>query len=569
MNELRQAPPSFTAHWPWIFAALVGVIGVIISLLLWYAQTVTDLSALRDEFHLEAQNLRNIAEQEVQTFTDVLDSIQRLHSISDQINSRDFEEFVEKGMLYQQRILGAFGFVQRIDREGRRLLEQSAAANAPLPIRLTEFDNQGQAVPARDRPEYFALTYQTPTNGLGVPTGFDFGSSSSSAAAIRYMIASGDITLGGEVPAGRIRGRAFFVFAPILYSFYEGRIVPPPGYLIGFSVAVFQPDRLMERLSQSPAARDLRLGLFEPTPGYIAGAGMLTYENTLPVANRTWIFRCEPSAEYLRAHRTRQPELLLFVGLAITVLVTLELLLLAGRARRIERIVQSRTADLTAAKSMLEAEMAERMRLESEILEIGSREKLRVGQDLHDSLGQKLTGAMFLSRTMATKLAEAGHEDRESAERINELLKDSLAQVRRLARGLAPVELGDEGLANALQRLATDARETYGIDCEFHAEGDSRIRDTKTALHLYHIAQEAVNNAARHGQPRGIRITLAAEDGGGRLTVEDDGKGLPEKPTSGGGMGLRIMQYRASMIGGLLDVQRRKEGGTIVTCRFA
>ena len=287
------------------------------------------------------------------------------------------------------------------------------------------------------------------------------------------------------------------------------------------------------------------------------------------MADHAWTFRCTASPDYLQAHRTHRPELILLIGLAITWLVTIELLLLARRGRKIEQIVQARTTDLLAAKAMLEREMSERMRLESEILEISSREKLRVGQDLHDSLGQKLTGAVFLSRTLATKLADAGDEERDSAEHINELLKDALAQVRRLARGLAPVELDDEGLANALQRLAADTRETYGIDCAFHAEDDGRVSDNKASVHLFHIAQEAVNNAVRHGKPGRILITLAAGAGdGGRLVVEDNGAGIPGEAERGQGMGLRIMHYRAAMIGGSLDIQRRRDRGAVVTCRF-
>ena len=190
-------------------------------------------------------------------------------------------------------------------------------------------------------------------------------------------------------------------------------------------------------------------------------------------------------------------------------------------------------------------------------------------RNLHDSLGQKLTGAVFLSRTLATRLADAGGEERDSAERINELLKDALGQVRRLARGLAPVELSEEGLANALQQLAADTRETYRIECAFHAEDNGRVRDNKASVHLFHIAQEAVNNAVRHGKPSKILITLAAGTGdGGRLAVEDNGAGISVETKPNQGMGLRIMNYRATMIGGSLDIQRRKGGGVIVTCRF-
>jgi signal transduction histidine kinase len=325
---------------------------------------------------------------------------------------------------------------------------------------------------------------------------------------------------------------------------------------------------MLEDANASPRSPSTKADPLAPDPLRQNPNSLFFYAPT-SVADHTWTFRCTASPDYLQTHRTRRPELILLIGLTITLLVTIEILLMASRGRKIEQIVHARTADLLAAKAMLEREMSERMRLESEILEISSREKLRVGQDLHDSLGQKLTGAVFLSRTLATKLADAGGEERDSAEHINELLKDALAQVRRLARGLAPVELGDEGLANALQRLAADTQETYGIDCAFHAEDDGRVRDNKASVHLFHIAQEAVNNAVRHGKPGQILITLAAGAGdGGQLVVEDDGAGIPGEAERGQGMGLRIMNYRAAMIGGSLDIQRRRNGGAVVTCRF-
>jgi two-component system, LuxR family, sensor kinase FixL len=212
--------------------------------------------------------------------------------------------------------------------------------------------------------------------------------------------------------------------------------------------------------------------------------------------------------------------------------------------------------------------MRERMRLESEILEISSREKERVGLDLHDSLGQKLTGAVFLSRALIEHLSGHGGEDLDSARRINDILKETVAQVRRIARGLAPVELGEEGLADALRGLAEESRGLFGIACEFRSEGAPRVRNAKAAIHLYHIAQEAVTNAARHGQASRVVITLATGDGAGRLTVEDNGTGLPADADRRGGLGLRIMRYRAEMFGGALDVRAQPGGGTVLTCRF-
>lgn len=552
-----------------MFAFLVAAAGTAISVLLWHTRTVLEQNATREEFHLEARNLQGLAAQEVQLFMDVLDSIRQLHSISDQITSKDFEEFVGKGMSFQKRVLQGFGFVQRIDQQTRHMMRQLGPSELQPSLIIQEIDETaqpGRFKSAREKPEYFALTYQTPSNALRVPIGFDFESDESCLRAINRMRETGTLALAGKIPGS---SSDYYIFAPILYPEFQGAIVAPPGFLVGFAAAIFRPGEVIGRITKTPVARGLEISLVEgPAPA--ASAGGFNYSSPIAIADASWTFLCTASPDYLQAHGTRRPEFILLIGLGITLLVTVELLLMARRGRRIEQVVRSRTADLLAAKTMLEREMAERMRLESEILEIGSAEKLRVGQDLHDSLGQKLTGAVFLSRTLATKLADAGGDARDSAEHINELLKDALAQVRRLARGLAPVELGDEGLANALQRLAADTRETFGIQCELRTEGDGRVRDNKSAVHLYHVAQEAVSNAVRHGKPTRIVITLAAAaDSEGRLVVESDGAGIPAEEDRGQGMGLRIMRYRAAMIGGSLDVRRREEGGTVVTCRFA
>lgn len=565
MIHQEQSLKPRASRWPWVFAFLIAVSGTSISFLLWRARMVMERNTVRDEFQFEAKNLQGMVAQEIQLFTDVLDSIRQLHGISDQITSKDFEEFVGKGMTFQKNVLQGFGFVQRIDQDTRNLMQQLGPNGLQPSLMIQESAGRNGFKPARDRPEYFALTYQTPADVLHVPVGFDFESVEPYQQAINRMRESGAMSLAGKIPGSLSE---YYVFAPILYSEFQGSIIAPPGFLVGFAAAIFRPDRVINHVTEAPVARGLHISLTEKFSA-LDGRGY-NYQGPIAVADQTWILNCTASPDYLLAHRTQRPEWILLIGLTITLLVTFELVLMARRGRRIEQVVRTRTADLLAAKAMLEREMAERMRLESEILEIGSREKMRVGQDLHDSLGQKLTGAVFLSRTLATKLADAGGEERDSAEHINELLKDALSQVRRLARGLAPVELGDEGLANALQRLATDTREACKIDCTFHPEDDGRVRDNKVAVHLYHVAQEAVSNAVRHGKPSRILITLAAgADGGGRLTIENDGAGIPVEAERGQGMGLRIMHYRAAMIGGSLDVQRSKEGGTIVICRFS
>jgi len=147
-------------------------------------------------------------------------------------------------------------------------------------------------------------------------------------------------------------------------------------------------------------------------------------------------------------------------------------------------------------------------------------------------------------------------------------VNQAINTTRELSRGLLPVSSDAEGLMSALEQWLGEAQELYGISCNFICEQPVLIYDENLATHLYRIAQEAVNNAIKHGSPTNVRIRLAKAGSGTDMCIEDDGVGIPEEPAGSAGMGLRIMNYRAKMIGGTLLVKRRPEGGTIVTCHL-
>jgi signal transduction histidine kinase len=142
--------------------------------------------------------------------------------------------------------------------------------------------------------------------------------------------------------------------------------------------------------------------------------------------------------------------------------------------------------------------------------------------------------------------------------------------VRRIARGLAPVALTEDGLPDALRRLAEEASVLFRKDIEFYAEREGKPQNVGTAEHLYLIAQEAVNNAVKHGAAARIVITLDYDERGGELVIEDNGQGLAAaaKPDRAGGSGLRIMRHRAEVFGGELTVGPGPRGGVQVRCRF-
>lgn len=232
--------------------------------------------------------------------------------------------------------------------------------------------------------------------------------------------------------------------------------------------------------------------------------------------------------------------------------------------REMEARVRERTATLTD-------EMAERERLEKELLEISEREQRRIGHDLHDSLGQRLTGTALAAQVLEEKLAARGQPEAIDANKIVELTEENIALSRKLAKGLHPIEMEADGLMQALEELAAISSELFKISCRFECDSPVLIRDAATSGHLYRVAQEAVNNAVKHGKATNVIMQLEAVDEGIVLRIRDDGIGLPEPLPKKRGMGLRIMAYRASMIGATFTARREvlangSHGGTTVAC---
>ncbi len=209
-------------------------------------------------------------------------------------------------------------------------------------------------------------------------------------------------------------------------------------------------------------------------------------------------------------------------------------------------------------------DLSETRRLEQEILRISDEERRSIGQDLHDGLGQMLTGMALISQSLARRLAAEGRPEARELEELTTLIRQADQQARTLARGLIPVELEANGLQAALHRLTRQAEQLFGIRCVFQTEKEIPVADNLVATHLYRIAQEALNNAVRHGQAQTVTVMLAADDEALHLWIRDDGVGIPEELPETRGMGLRIMHYRARLLGGHLEIRRRQEGGTEV-----
>jgi PAS domain S-box-containing protein len=223
-------------------------------------------------------------------------------------------------------------------------------------------------------------------------------------------------------------------------------------------------------------------------------------------------------------------------------------------------------------------DLTERRRLEREVLDATVAEQRRIGQDLHDGLCQQLAGVAFGVELFAQKLLARAPGDAAAARKIGGWVDEALTQARAVAHGLNPVDLKAGGLAPALKSLAAKVSDLFRVECRFASRG--RVKqlccvngiDAAGSTHLYRIAQEAVSNAVRHGRAKRIDVTLEGRDGTLILRIGDNGSGIgrgaaPANGTSkGDGMGIRIMQYRARLIGASLTVAPGAGSGTVVSC---
>ncbi len=543
----RAATPSRSLR---LVLLLVLVLGL--GLTLWAAQSarLRERQRIDAEFRAEAQALARAVEREMALFTSVLASLGDLHTLSEGISAADFAEFARKGLSHQKSILGPFGFAQRIPLEVRVALESSENPKSEIESpqsSILEF-GPGGPQPAGLRPDYFPLTYQTPDGGLNLPLGFDLATLPGQAEAIARMATGGGPALGASIGAAEPGGASgFLVSAPI----GAGEAFR------GFTLARLWPQELLDRALRQARVRQLQVTLFDPVYGRppVATTARFSAEFPVALADQAWVLRCEAGADYQETRTGRAWLLILAGGSAATLLLALVLGLLSSRARAIERTVRERTAELETANRQLAAEMDERARLEEAMHTATLREKQRIGQDLHDSLGQKLTGAVYLARALGVAPSP---ETPAQVEKLVDLLKDAIAQVRRTARGLAPLEVGEDGLVPGLRRLAEETCDVFNIACSFRETGAPPSLAPGAAIHLYHIAQEAVHNAVRHGGAREITVELSPR----ALRIIDNGRGFDPAATSAGA-GLRIMRHRATRIGATLNVTSSPQGTTL------
>jgi signal transduction histidine kinase len=237
--------------------------------------------------------------------------------------------------------------------------------------------------------------------------------------------------------------------------------------------------------------------------------------------------------------------------------------------RDLNRQAHDPTGALTRTNHPLQREVQGRKHWHREILAITEKERRRIGQELHDSIGQQLTGIVIMSQVLEQKLERRHVPEAADAGEIARMVRQALAETRQLSRALYPADLDEHGLISALNALAAATQNVFRVRCTLDCRTPGIVLDNSVAVHVYRIVQEAITNAVRHGQARNIRIALASTGDCATLAVSNDGLAFPKDLPRDKGIGLQVMRHRAEMIDGTLTVKPGLQGGTEVVCVFA
>ncbi len=209
-------------------------------------------------------------------------------------------------------------------------------------------------------------------------------------------------------------------------------------------------------------------------------------------------------------------------------------------------------------------DITEQRRLEQEVLRISEHERHRIGQDLHDGLGQMLTGITLINKNIAASLKEENHPLAGDVHEITDLVKEADEYARNLSRNLIPVELDSSGLVTALERLTVNAERLFNIECTLHNVVNIHFDDPTSLTHMYRIVQEATSNAVKHGSASKVAISMEYDDTKLVVKIEDNGTGFTKDWDKQKGLGVRIMKFRSRLIGANLEIENNSKGGATI-----
>jgi signal transduction histidine kinase len=316
------------------------------------------------------------------------------------------------------------------------------------------------------------------------------------------------------------------------------------------------------------AAAMVALGIVEAAADALLGLSLLYL---LPVATVTWFVSrragvafalCAGAVSLLSAllYSPLPPAMAVWNGAmraGVLLVVVFLLALVRSHTRSQDEAVRDRT-------DKLNAEIAERKRAEREFFKLLQEQREQIAYDLHDDLAQVLTAIAMKTKHLERELEAGFSTHAAAAGAIVKRMNEAVGQTREIARGLCPIDAQASELVAAIRRLVADVARDYGITCTSTSSHSNLHYSRDAAVHIYRIAQQAIDNAIRHGEATAVEVRLEQNKTHFRLCVCDNGRGFQADDSRAQGLGLRTMAFRADVIGGTFHIAPDPAGGTLV-----
>lgn len=570
----------------------VGIVcvcfGILISSIVARQLYTNETDAIAERFAHDINMHAFAIQKQVAQDIAILHSLRGMFEATREITREEFK-VVSEVLIRRHPSLQAVGWVPVVTTANRAVYEETARNDNLPDFKITERQEQGSMIRAGHREAYYPVYYIEPYVGNEAALGFDLGSDPTRLEALLNARDSGEAQPTRRIQLVQESGSSWaeLFFVPL----YQGKPRNPTerrsslrGYISGvFRIAdimltsgVLQtanPKVYLELIDIHSDGEDL---LFETEA---EGLNLLTAAQYSLVMNlsteRHWMFRATPSSEYFKEMRTKTPALGFLFGMLITGWLAHYLtrqqeenVRVANEVKEQTEELRIRTEDLVTANVQLTREIAEREKLQQEFATLTDHEQRRLGQELHDSLGQQVAMASMMAHNLQDSMEGTEAYTKKQLGLLTGSIETAQAQIRALSKGLLPVDIGESGLKTALETLAVSIRNLNEYEVELSCDEEGFLLDNQTSTQLYRIAQEAVRNALEHADVHTLYISLHHTDCGLVLSIKDDGQGFDMSKNKSPGSGLRIMRHRAELIGADFRMESKPGHGTTILCEY-
>ncbi|MDA0989809.1 MAG: CHASE domain-containing protein [Verrucomicrobia bacterium] len=573
-------------RWP-IGAWLSMVGGIVITGLVATRLYWDDEARVRREFVHEVNAYAHAINGQVGKNVAILRSLKAFFDSSDPVTRTEFHTFGSFLLAHYPSMI-AVEWIPRIEAGRRIAFEAAHASRGTGPDQIMEKDTKGRLIPAGPRAAYYPICYIEPLAGNEAAMAFDIGSHPTRRKAIEAARDTGEARATERIRLVQETANHWgVVFLQPVYDGAPTTMAARQQALKGFVAGVIRVRDILEAATEATMLCHgmIHMALHDDVPGDTVvlaendvGTARLVqpfrYEKRLnPAGGRQWVLQAPPTAAYFSEGRSYLPVASVAIGLLITGWVVFNIVRFARENRRIERQVDARTNDvnqqaiaLATSNDKLTREVLRRRELQERFADVTDHEQRRLGQELHDSLGQQMAATAMLSESLHRRMAAAGAPDAEPLWRLTEIIRTAQAQVRALSKALLPVEVDSRGLKAALDELICGARMLGKVAVTFHYDHRVVLDDNVVATHLYRVAQEGLRHAMERSDVSAIAISVEHDNGGLMLNIRDDSVDPGTETLANLKAGLSTMMHRINLINGRLNITSVPGKGTRVTC---